>query len=82
MSPRVGLYLCRWNDKFYPAVDVGAATTDDGSRSSTVCACCSPKQRTHNLTTGVYEGMIEMLTDLVARQGCNAKLEGGGGVEF
>ena len=51
VSPRVGLYLCRWNDKFHPAVDVGAATTDDGNRSPTVCACCTSKQRPYNLTT-------------------------------
>ena len=29
---------------FYTTVAVGAAATDDGKRSSTVCVCCSLKQ--------------------------------------
>ena len=32
VSPRVGLYLCRSNGKFYPSVVVCAATTDDGKQ--------------------------------------------------
>ena len=53
-------------------------------------AYCSPKQRTHNLTTGVYGWMIEILGDRITHpvqrepkeQGCNTKLVRGGGVEF
>ena len=44
MSPRVESCLCRWNEKFYTTVAVSAAATDDGKRSSTVCACFSLKQ--------------------------------------
>ena len=67
MSPRVGLYLFRCNEKFYPSVVVCTATTDDGNRSSTVCACGSPKQGPCNLPRGVYGDIIEILTDLVTR---------------
>ena len=67
MSSRVGLYLFQRNEKLYPSVAVCAATTDDGNRSSTVCACGSPKQGPCNLLRGVYGEIIEMLTDLVTR---------------
>ena len=84
MSPRVGPHHRRWDDKFYPSVVVCAATTDDRNRSSTVCPCCSRKQRPCNLTTGVYVWIIETRTDRVTRpvqlelqeQGCNTKMEG------
>ena len=77
-------------NKFYPSVVVCTATTDDGNRSFTVCACGSLEQRPRNLLRGVCGAIVEMLTDLVTRpaqreskeQGCNTKLERRGGVEF
>ena len=90
MSPRVGLYFFRSNGKFYPSVVVCTATTDDGKRSSTVCAGGSLEQRPCNLPRGVYGAIGQMLTDLVTwpaqreskEQGCSATPERGSGVEF
>ena len=75
MSLRVGLYLCRWNEKIYPAVAAGAATTDDGNRSPTVCACCSLKQRPCNLTTRAYGRMRCLLILLPVRAATQSSRE-------